>query len=36
MLIGAKKVGITAGASTPIWLIKDVLKRLKEISKDLT
>ena len=35
MLIGAKKVGITAGASTPIWLIKDVLKRLKEMSKGL-
>ena len=35
MLKGAKKVGITAGASTPIWLIKDVLKRLKEISKGL-
>ncbi|MGC8684302.1 MAG: 4-hydroxy-3-methylbut-2-enyl diphosphate reductase [bacterium] len=32
MLINAKKVGITAGASTPTWLIKDVLKRLKEIA----
>lgn len=35
LLIRAKKVGITAGASTPIWLIKNVLKRLKEISKEL-
>jgi 4-hydroxy-3-methylbut-2-enyl diphosphate reductase len=35
MLIGAKRVGITAGASTPIWLIKDVLKKLKEMSKEL-
>ena len=35
MLIRAKKVGITAGASTPIWLVKNVLKRLKELSKEL-
>jgi 4-hydroxy-3-methylbut-2-enyl diphosphate reductase len=35
MLINAKKVGITAGASTPTWLIKNVLKRLKEIAKSL-
>ena len=35
MLIHAKKVGITAGASTPIWLIKNVLKRLKDMAKDV-
>ncbi len=35
MLMDAKKVGITAGASTPIWLIKETLKRLKEIVRDL-
>jgi len=26
-----KKVGVTAGASTPEWIIKDVIKRLKQI-----
>lgn len=26
-----KKVGVTAGASTPNWIIKDVIKRLKQI-----
>ncbi len=35
VLIGAKKVGITAGASTPIWLIKDIFKKLKDISREL-
>ncbi len=33
MLIDAEKIGITAGASTPIWLIKEILKRLKEITE---
>lgn len=28
-LAGAEKVGITAGASTPEWIIQDVLSRLK-------
>ncbi|MCL4558897.1 MAG: 4-hydroxy-3-methylbut-2-enyl diphosphate reductase [Deltaproteobacteria bacterium] len=35
MLMDAKKVGITAGASTPIWLIKETLRRLKEIVRGL-
>lgn len=29
---GAKKVGITAGASTPKWLIKEVEKRIRDIG----
>lgn len=36
MLINVKKIGITAGASTPTWLIKDVLKRLREMAKSLS
>ncbi|TDX53304.1 bifunctional 4-hydroxy-3-methylbut-2-enyl diphosphate reductase/30S ribosomal protein S1 [Orenia marismortui] len=28
-----KKVGITAGASTPNWIIKEVLKRMSEIKE---
>ncbi len=36
MLIDAKKIGITAGASTPIWLIRDVLIRLKKMSRKLS
>jgi 4-hydroxy-3-methylbut-2-enyl diphosphate reductase len=27
-----EKVGITGGASTPQWLIDDVVKKIKEIS----
>jgi 4-hydroxy-3-methylbut-2-en-1-yl diphosphate reductase len=29
---GKSRVGITAGASTPAWIIEEVLRRLKEIS----
>jgi 4-hydroxy-3-methylbut-2-enyl diphosphate reductase len=29
---GARKVGITAGASTPKWIIKDVEKRMRDIG----
>lgn len=29
---GAKKIGITGGASTPRWIIDGVVKKLKEIS----
>src|SRR5918993_943170 len=31
-LQGAKRVGVTAGASTPNWLIEQVVSRLKEIG----
>jgi len=31
---GVEKVGITAGASTPKWLIDDVIDRVREIEKD--
>ncbi len=31
-LDGAKKVGITAGASTPDWIIKEVEKRIRDIG----
>ncbi len=31
-LNGAKRVGVTAGASTPNWLIDQVVKRLREIG----
>jgi 4-hydroxy-3-methylbut-2-enyl diphosphate reductase len=30
---GKKRVGITAGASTPGWIIDDVLQRLKQIAQ---
>jgi 4-hydroxy-3-methylbut-2-enyl diphosphate reductase len=30
-LAGKKKVGITAGASTPEWVIKDILDKLKKL-----
>jgi len=33
-LRGIEKVGVTAGASTPKWLIEKVIKRLEEIGKD--
>lgn len=32
-LIGAERVGVTAGASTPDWLIKKVVGHLKEIGE---
>lgn len=32
-LIGAEQVGVTAGASTPDWLIKKVVKRIEEIGE---
>ncbi len=32
-LRGVEKVGVTAGASTPDWLIKKVVERLEEIGK---
>lgn len=31
-LQGVEKVGVTAGASTPKWLIEEVIERLKEIG----
>src|ERR671912_1751255 len=31
---GAERVGVTAGASTPNWLIEQVVARLKEISEE--
>ena len=33
-LKGVKRVGVTAGASTPNWLIEKVIKRLKEIGQE--
>lgn len=33
-LIGAQKVGVTAGASTPEWLIQKVVKHLEGIGAD--
>lgn len=32
-LIGVENVGVTAGASTPQWLIKKVVERLEEIGR---
>ena len=32
---GIGKVGITAGASTPQWLIDDVIERIEEIDRGL-
>ena len=34
-LKGVKKIGITAGASTPDWLIKEVIQAMSEEKKDL-
>ncbi|RMH32008.1 MAG: 4-hydroxy-3-methylbut-2-enyl diphosphate reductase [Acidobacteria bacterium] len=34
-LKGIKRVGVTAGASTPNWLIEKVIQRLKEIGEQL-
>ncbi len=33
-LKGAQRVGVTAGASTPNWLIDQVVKRLKDLGND--
>jgi 4-hydroxy-3-methylbut-2-enyl diphosphate reductase len=33
-LKGAERVGVTAGASTPDWLIKKVITRLEEIGRE--
>lgn len=33
--VSKERVGITAGASTPAWIIDEVLQRLKKISKRL-
>ncbi len=33
-LRGIEKVGVTAGASTPNWLIEKIVKRLEEIGKE--
>lgn len=30
----AEKAGVTAGASTPDWIIKDVVKRIKELKEN--
>jgi 4-hydroxy-3-methylbut-2-en-1-yl diphosphate reductase len=32
-LSGARRVGVTAGASTPNWLIEQVVTRLREIGE---
>ena len=34
-LAGVNKVGVTAGASTPDWLIKQVVKRLEAFGPEL-
>jgi (E)-4-hydroxy-3-methyl-but-2-enyl pyrophosphate reductase len=34
-LLGVDRVGVTAGASTPDWLIKQVVQRLNEIGETL-
>ena len=33
-LTGAEKVGVTAGASTPDWLIKKIVKHLEDIGRE--
>jgi ribosomal protein S1/(E)-4-hydroxy-3-methyl-but-2-enyl pyrophosphate reductase len=33
-LVGVRKVGITAGASTPDWIIKEVLERMLEYQEN--
>ncbi len=34
--VGVNKVGVTAGASTPNWLIEGVIKRMDEFTEDKT
>ena len=34
-LIGVERVGVTAGASTPEWLIQRIVKHLEKIGQDL-
>lgn len=34
-LIGAKRVGVTAGASTPEWLIQKIVKHLENIGEEM-
>lgn len=34
--LGVEKVGVTAGASTPDWIIESVLERIREIDKKLS
>ena len=33
-LAGTEKVGVTAGASTPNWLIEKIVKHLEEIGRE--
>lgn len=33
---GVREVGITAGASTPQWLVDDIIERINEIDKELS
>ncbi len=33
-LVGAKQVGVTAGASTPEWLIQKIVTHLRSLEKD--
>ena len=33
-LVGVRQVGVTAGASTPNWLIEKVVRRLEQIGKE--
>lgn len=35
MLRGVKRMGVTAGASTPDWIIKEVVNRMSELEKNL-
>jgi len=33
-LVGAERVGVTAGASTPEWLIQRIVNRLEQLGSD--
>ena len=35
-LIGADRVGVTAGASTPNWLIEKIVKHLEDLGRELS
>jgi 4-hydroxy-3-methylbut-2-enyl diphosphate reductase len=35
-LAGAERVGVTAGASTPEWLIQDIVAHLKSVGSSST